>query len=154
MQISTIKYIHRTGFAHCNIKPSNIAVGIDGNSIYFTSFGSSKPIVDNCMRQTDMISIAKLAIFMLHRSILGKKDRFDSFVNTSIFTSNRKLCLGLPVEFCHVLNYCHELQVHERPDYSLVRNHLRDFQFRSGFRADNFFDGKQAQPKITAKTGQ
>ena len=151
MQISTIKNVHRTDFAHCSIKPSNIAVGIDGNSIYFAGFGSSKPIVDNSMRQTDMVSIAKLAIFMLHRSMLGKKDHFDSFINSSIFTSNRKLCRGLPVEFSHVLNYCHELQVHERPDYNLVRNHLRDFHLRSGFRADDFFDWKHAQPGISAK---
>jgi len=50
------------------------------------------------------------------------------------------LCKGFPNEFVTMLTYCRNLRFEDKPDYSYLRNLLKDLFTKSGFELDYQFD--------------
>ena len=55
-------------------------------------------------------------------------------------TPIEELCRGFPAEFATYLNYCRTLRFDEKPDYSYLRQLLRNLFHRQGFTYDYVFD--------------
>ncbi len=55
-------------------------------------------------------------------------------------TPVEELCKGFPAEFATYLNYCKTLRFDEKPDYSYLRQLLRNLFHRQGFTYDYVFD--------------
>ena len=50
------------------------------------------------------------------------------------------LCAGFPAEFNTYLSYCRSLRFEEKPDYTYLRQLLRNLFHRQGFTYDYVFD--------------
>ena len=65
-------------------------------------------------------------------------------------TSVENLCKGLPQEFVQYLNYCRNLRFEDKPDYSLVKNLLKDIFVRMNYEFDFTYDWSKPKEIIKA----
>jgi len=70
----------------------------------------------------------------------NKKDKYERIMEKKLSTSIEVLCKGFPSEFATYLTYCRNLRFDEKPDYTYLRNLLKDLFVRSGLEQDYIYD--------------
>ncbi|KAH9010839.1 kinase-like protein [Lactarius pseudohatsudake] len=147
-----LKYIHSHNFIHCDLKPSNIVIGLgtQANIVYLIDFGLSKEYRDPYTNKhippdtnlDDMESLAYILIYFLrgHLPWQGLPPGSQDIVECKQQTTPRDLCHGLPVEFCTFLEYCCSLSFEKKPDYGYISGLFDGLSLREGFQHDSAFD--------------
>jgi len=93
-----------------------------------------------------------------------KRQKYERISEKKMSTPIEELCRSFPAEFATYLNYCRTLRFDEKPDYSYLRQLLRNLFHRQGFTYDYVFDwnllkfgskrnagdGSEADPKQAA----
>jgi hypothetical protein len=69
-----------------------------------------------------------------------KRQKYERISEKKMSTPVEELCKGFPAEFATYLNYCKTLRFDEKPDYSYLRQLLRNLFHRQGFTYDYVFD--------------
>lgn len=69
-----------------------------------------------------------------------KRQKYERISEKKMSTPIEELCRGFPSEFATYLNYCRSLRFDEKPDYSYLRQLLRNLFHRQGFTYDYVFD--------------
>ncbi|RWS01323.1 casein kinase I isoform delta-A-like protein [Dinothrombium tinctorium] len=69
-----------------------------------------------------------------------KRQKYERISEKKMSTPIEELCAGFPPEFATYLNYCRTLRFEEKPDYSYLRQLLRNLFHRQGFTYDYVFD--------------
>lgn len=69
-----------------------------------------------------------------------KRQKYERISEKKMSTPIEELCRGYPAEFATYLNYCRTLRFDEKPDYSYLRQLLRNLFHRQGFTYDYVFD--------------
>jgi len=69
-----------------------------------------------------------------------KRQKYERISEKKMSTPIEELCRGFPAEFATYLNYCRTLRFDEKPDYSYLRQLLRNLFHRQGFTYDYVFD--------------
>ncbi|XP_067138383.1 casein kinase I-like isoform X2 [Centruroides vittatus] len=69
-----------------------------------------------------------------------KRQKYERISEKKMSTPIEELCRGFPSEFSTYLNYCRSLRFDEKPDYSYLRQLLRNLFHRQGFTYDYVFD--------------
>ncbi|CAG2108317.1 unnamed protein product [Medioppia subpectinata] len=69
-----------------------------------------------------------------------KRQKYERISEKKMSTPIDELCRGFPAEFATYLNYCRALRFDEKPDYSYLRQLLRNLFHRQGFTYDYVFD--------------
>nr|ANO53992.1 CKI_epsilon [Limulus polyphemus] len=69
-----------------------------------------------------------------------KRQKYERISEKKMSTPVDELCRGFPCEFATYLNYCRSLRFEEKPDYSYLRQLLRNLFHRQGFTYDYVFD--------------
>ncbi|XP_076323117.1 casein kinase I-like isoform X1 [Tachypleus tridentatus] len=69
-----------------------------------------------------------------------KRQKYERISEKKMSTPVDELCRGFPSEFATYLNYCRSLRFEEKPDYSYLRQLLRNLFHRQGFTYDYVFD--------------
>ncbi|RWS23510.1 casein kinase I isoform delta-A-like protein [Leptotrombidium deliense] len=69
-----------------------------------------------------------------------KRQKYERISEKKMSTPIEELCAGFPAEFATYLNYCRTLRFEEKPDYSYLRQLLRNLFHRQGFTYDYVFD--------------
>lgn len=57
-------------------------------------------------------------------------------------TSVEALCKGIPAPLAAYVSYCRSLDFQERPDYTFLKNLLKDFLKEEGLAYDNAHSGR------------
>ncbi|XP_003744502.1 casein kinase I [Galendromus occidentalis] len=70
----------------------------------------------------------------------NKRQKYERISEKKMSTSIEDLCKMFPSEFNTYLSYCRSLRFDERPDYSYLRQLLRNLFHRQGFTYDYIFD--------------
>lgn len=70
----------------------------------------------------------------------NKRQKYERISEKKMSTSIEDLCKLFPSEFNTYLTYCRSLRFDERPDYSYLRQLLRNLFHRQGFTYDYIFD--------------
>jgi len=98
-------------------------------------------------RKDDLVSLGYMLMYFnrgnlpwQHLKAKTKKDKYNQILMKKMNTPNELLCKNFPMEFSMYLNYCGSLQFHEEPDYSFLRDLVRNVFFRQGYAADYRFD--------------
>ena len=69
-----------------------------------------------------------------------KRQKYERISEKKMSTPIDELCRGFPAEFATYLSYCRTLRFDEKPDYSYLRQLLRNLFHRQGFTYDYIFD--------------
>lgn len=69
-----------------------------------------------------------------------KRQKYERISEKKISTPIDVLCSGYPDEFNTYLTYCRTLRFEDKPDYSYLRQLLRNLFHRKGFTYDYIFD--------------
>ncbi|XP_054168226.1 casein kinase I-like [Oppia nitens] len=69
-----------------------------------------------------------------------KRQKYERISEKKMSTPIEELCRGFPAEFSSYLSYCRTLRFDEKPDYSYLRQLLRNLFHRQGFTYDYVFD--------------
>ncbi|XP_076339013.1 casein kinase I isoform X1 [Tachypleus tridentatus] len=69
-----------------------------------------------------------------------KRQKYERISEKKMSTPIDELCRSFPSEFSTYLNYCRSLRFDEKPDYSYLRQLLRNLFHRQGFTYDYVFD--------------
>lgn len=69
-----------------------------------------------------------------------KRQKYERISEKKMSTPIEELCRTFPAEFASYLNYCRSLRFEEKPDYSHLRQMLRNLFHRQGFTYDYVFD--------------
>ncbi|XP_065301598.1 casein kinase I-like isoform X1 [Dermacentor albipictus] len=69
-----------------------------------------------------------------------KRQKYERISEKKMSTPIEELCRSFPSEFATYLNYCRSLRFDEKPDYSYLRQLLRNLFHRQGFTYDYVFD--------------
>ncbi|XP_015786232.1 casein kinase I isoform X2 [Tetranychus urticae] len=69
-----------------------------------------------------------------------KRQKYERISEKKLTTPVDDLCRGFPSEFATYLNYCRKLKFEDKPDYSYLRQLLRNLFHRQGFTYDYIFD--------------
>jgi len=69
-----------------------------------------------------------------------KRQKYERISEKKMSTPIEVLCHGYPSEFCTYLTYCRSLRFEEKPDYTYLRQLLRNLFHRQGFTYDYVFD--------------
>ncbi|XP_035208722.1 casein kinase I-like [Stegodyphus dumicola] len=69
-----------------------------------------------------------------------KRQKYERISEKKMSTPIEELCRTFPSEFATYLNYCRSLRFEEKPDYSYLRQLLRNLFHRQGFTYDYVFD--------------
>lgn len=69
-----------------------------------------------------------------------KRQKYERISEKKMATPIDVLCAGYPVEFNNYLTYCRQLRFEDKPDYSYLRQLLRNLFHRQGFTYDYIFD--------------
>lgn len=69
-----------------------------------------------------------------------KRQKYERISEKKMSTPIEELCRSFPPEFATYLNYCRSLRFDEKPDYSYLRQLLRNLFHRQGFTYDYVFD--------------
>ena len=106
-------------------------------------------------RRDDLESIGYIIMYFIRGSlpwqglkINKKEDRYKKICEKKRETSALELCSGFPSEFENFVSYTRNLQFTEVPDYSYLRNLLKNIIKKSGFTIDFFFDWCTQKPEI------
>jgi hypothetical protein len=98
-------------------------------------------------RRDDLESLGYMMIYFARGSLpwqglkaATEDKRNERIKDKKINTSIDDLCGDLPKEFATYLTYVRDLGFDSRPDYSYLRNLLRDLFVGKGFQYDNVFD--------------
>jgi len=109
-------------------------------------------------RRDDLESIGYVLLYFLRGSLpwqglkaATKKQKYDKISEKKLSTPIEVLCKSHPVEFASYLHYCHSLTFDQRPDYSFLRQLLRDLSDREGYQFDHVFDWTLLKCKQTQK---
>lgn len=92
-------------------------------------------------RRDDLESLAYSLIY-LAKGVLPwqgivretKKEKVIAIKDKKMETTIEELCSSLPIEFCHFLHYCKELNFEQKPNYSLLISFLTECFKRQGFK--------------------
>ncbi|KAG1852195.1 kinase-like protein [Suillus subluteus] len=123
--LSRLEYIHSHNYVHGDIKPQNVAVGL--NDLRHTTF-----IIDFGVehgRRDDLESPTYMLIYFLHGSLPWLTDDQEKLFSSSMLerkenTTIEVLCCGIPNEFATMLIYTRSLAFSEDPDYDHLRSLL------------------------------
>ncbi|CAN8030367.1 hypothetical protein HPB47_009598 [Ixodes persulcatus] len=69
-----------------------------------------------------------------------KRQKYERISEKKMSTPIEELCRSFPSEFATYLNYCRSMRFDEKPDYSYLRQLLRNLFHRQGFTYDYVFD--------------
>ena len=69
-----------------------------------------------------------------------KRQKYERISERKMSTPIDVLCAGFPTEFNTYLSYCRSLRFEEKPDYTYLRQLLRNLFHRQGFTYDYVFD--------------
>ncbi|KAH9083602.1 kinase-like protein [Lactarius deliciosus] len=145
--VCRLKYIHSCNFIHCDLKPSNIVIGLgtQANIVYLIDFGLSKEYRDPYMNKhippNTNLGLTGTATFTSINSHLGLELGWSQdIVECKQRTTPRDLCHGLPVEFCTFLEYCCSLSFEKKLDYGYISGLFDDLSLQEGFQHDSAFD--------------
>lgn len=69
-----------------------------------------------------------------------KRQKYERISEKKMSTPIEVLCAGFPAEFNTYLSYCRSLRFEEKPDYTYLRQLLRNLFHRQGFTYDYVFD--------------
>jgi hypothetical protein len=69
-----------------------------------------------------------------------KRQKYERISERKMSTPIDALCSGFPSEFNTYLTYCRSLRFEEKPDYTYLRQLLRNLFHRQGFTYDYVFD--------------
>ncbi|XP_077491463.1 casein kinase I-like isoform X1 [Amblyomma americanum] len=89
-----------------------------------------------------------------------KRQKYERISEKKMSTPIEELCRSFPSEFATYLNYCRSLRFDEKPDYSYLRQLLRNLFHRQGFTYDYVFDWnmlkfvrRQSEPGWRCRSG-
>ncbi|KAG1860094.1 kinase-like domain-containing protein [Suillus subluteus] len=131
--LSRLEYIHSHNYVHGDIKPQNVAVGLNDlrHTAFIIDFGLAKEYCDMSTRLhhgrcDDLESLTYMLIYFLRGSLPWLTDDQEKLSSSSMLkhkanTTIEALCRGIPNEFATMLIYTCSLAFSEDPDY----NHLR-----------------------------
>jgi casein kinase 1 len=98
-------------------------------------------------RRDDLEAIGYVLMYFLRGSLpwqglkaKSKRGKYEAICRTKVDTSPQALCRSYPAEFTSYLSYCRGLRFEDRPDYSHLRQLLRDVSTRHGYSNDFVFD--------------
>ncbi|XP_053205347.1 casein kinase I-like isoform X3 [Panonychus citri] len=89
-----------------------------------------------------------------------KRQKYERISEKKLTTPVEELCRGFPSEFATYLNYCRNLKFEDKPDYSYLRQLLRQLFHRQGFTYDYIFDwnllkfGKNRPQNVKEEQGE
>ncbi|KAL1474833.1 hypothetical protein MTO96_020476 [Rhipicephalus appendiculatus] len=78
-----------------------------------------------------------------------KRQKYERISEKKMSTPIEELCRSFPSEFATYLNYCRSLRFDEKPDYSYLRQLLRNLFHRQGFTYDYVFDWNMLKFGVT-----
>ena len=146
--IESIRYIHKCGYIHRDIKPDNFVMSRSGKDLYCIDFGLAKKYLKNMnkghkfcgtgryasiaahkgyeqSRKDDLESVAYLLIYLFKSKLpwMGcknkdKNERYKMMMKKKIETSEEELCEGLPKEFKIFLILVKTMDFDEEPLYN------------------------------------
>ena len=73
-------------------------------------------------------------------SATTEESRLEEVKDIKLSTPVEQLCYTLPLEFRTFLNYCQSLQFKDRPNYTYLRQLIKDLYRKQRFSADYEFD--------------
>jgi len=98
-------------------------------------------------RRDDLEGLCYVLLYFLRGSLPwqnmkanNKKDKYERIMEKKLSTPIDILCKGFPNEFITFLTYCRNLRFEDRPDYSYLRNLLKDLFVKSGYEMDYQYD--------------
>jgi len=98
-------------------------------------------------RRDDLEGLCYVLLYFLKGSLPwqnmkanNKKDKYERIMEKKLSTPIDFLCKGFPNEFITFLSYCRNLRFEDRPDYSYLRNLLKDLFVKSGYEMDYQYD--------------
>jgi casein kinase 1/casein kinase 1 epsilon len=98
-------------------------------------------------RRDDLESVCYVLLYLLRGSLPwqnmkanNKKDKYERIMEKKLSTPIDVLCKGYPNEFVTMLTYCRNLRFEDKPDYTYLRNLLKDLFIKSGFELDYQYD--------------
>ncbi len=98
-------------------------------------------------RRDDMEALSYVLIYFLRGSlpwqglrVNKKEDRYKKILEKKKSVNSKELCIGLPNEFYHFVDYCRHLQFEEEPDYEYLRNLLKKVMSDNYFEFDYIYD--------------
>jgi len=98
-------------------------------------------------RRDDLESLCYVLLYFLRGSLPwqnmranNKKDKYERIMEKKLSTPIDYLCKGLPSEFATMLTYCRNLRFEDKPDYTYLRNLLKDLFVKSGYELDYQYD--------------
>jgi serine/threonine protein kinase len=163
--LSRVEYMHRKGFIHGDIKPSNYLMGLNSNSnqVFLTDFGLAAPISKApatftgtvmyasvnvqsglpASRRDDLESLAYVLIHLANGSLPWShvpKSAFRQVLHVKRNSSVADICGSLPSQFHQFLECVRSLQFNENPDYAGYRRLFRGLFEQRGFVYDSKFD--------------
>ncbi|XP_040583946.1 casein kinase I isoform X1 [Lepeophtheirus salmonis] len=113
-------------------------------------------------RRDDMEALGYIFMYLIHGALpwqglkaRTKAQKYEKISEKKLSTPIDELCKGAPSEFSTYLNYCRSLRFEERPDYSYLRQLVRNLFHRQGFSYDYVFDWnliKEESEKDDART--
>ena len=106
-------------------------------------------------RRDDLESIGYIIMYFIRGSlpwqglkINKKEDRYKKICEKKRDINSKELCSGFPSEFENFISYTRNLQFTEVPDYSYLRDLLKNVIQKSGFTIDFFYDWCTQKPNI------
>lgn len=98
-------------------------------------------------RRDDLESLGYVFLYFVRGSLpwqglkaTSKRDKYDKIRDKKVTTSVQQLCKYLAPEFAAYINYCRSLKFVERPDYTYLRQLIKDLLTREGLYFDFLFD--------------
>eukprot|EP00096_Caligus_rogercresseyi_P007853 TRINITY_DN2596_c0_g1_i2.p1 TRINITY_DN2596_c0_g1~~TRINITY_DN2596_c0_g1_i2.p1 ORF type:complete len:483 (-),score=75.32 TRINITY_DN2596_c0_g1_i2:248-1696(-) len=98
-------------------------------------------------RRDDMEALGYIFMYLMQGALpwqglkaRTKAQKYEKISEKKLSTPIDELCKGAPSEFSTYLNYCRSLRFEERPDYSYLRQLIRNLFHRQGFSYDYVFD--------------
>ncbi|KAF5345207.1 hypothetical protein D9758_009654 [Tetrapyrgos nigripes] len=111
-------------------------------------------------RRDDLEALGYIFIYFLRGTLpwqglkaANKKQKYDQIMEKKMTTPADVLCRGCPNEFAIFINYTRALRFDDKPDYSYLRNLLRDLFRRQGYQYDYVFDWSVQQRTQTDVAG-
>eukprot|EP01017_Pseudomicrothorax_dubius_P050369 TRINITY_DN952_c0_g1_i2.p1 TRINITY_DN952_c0_g1~~TRINITY_DN952_c0_g1_i2.p1 ORF type:complete len:384 (-),score=91.81 TRINITY_DN952_c0_g1_i2:78-1229(-) len=108
-------------------------------------------------RRDDLESLGYVFMYFLRGSLPwqnlkanNKKDKYEKILEKKLSTPIETLCKGFPNEFVTYLTYCRNLRFEDKPDYTYLRNLLKDLFVRSGYEYDYVYDWSLINKEPTA----
>jgi casein kinase I family protein HRR25 len=112
-------------------------------------------------RRDDLESLGYVLMYFLRGNLPWQTvtaddttSRNEEFLKWKMSTSVKSLCAGFPHEFEVFLSTCKNMRFREKPDYSYLKNILRDALFREGYRRDFTFDWAAIDLNMVSQLGK